>query len=94
MENITSEQFKFFLNELSAHIHNKIDTLKCPYEIYESEWFDEDGWKGQPFCDVSFTKDYYGEVDSECSGECSECWIMYTLEELGIEYDPKTLFTS
>lgn len=76
---ITKEQFQQFLNELSGHLDDVIKDYECPFLKYESEWYNEHGFNPPPYCDVSFTKDYYGEIDQVCSKGRGDCWINYVL---------------
>ena len=92
MENITPEKFKSFIKELIDIFDYDLD-LNCPFNSRENEWFDEDGWKGKDFCDVTFTKDYFGEVDQECTGLSTLCWIFYTLDMFEIKYDKEKLLS-
>lgn len=92
MENLTEQQFKLFVTEIADVIEMNIDSYKCPFEDNEHDWRDKDGyWEGKPFCDVEFTKSYEGEIDQYCTGHRGQCYVHYTLESLGVEYDP-TIF--
>ena len=59
----------------------------CPFEENEDNWRDEEGrWNCPDWCSVSFSSDYYGEVESYCDGctkQPDNCWYHYLMGEFG-----------